>query len=387
MLPSIPKLLCVVGARPNFVKIAPLLNLLKLSHPPVNVILVHTGQHFDYTLNQQLFSSLGISAPKHQLKLDYHSEVSQFSDIMIKFESVINEEKPNAILVVGDVNSTLSCALTASKKNIPLIHIESGLRSFDKNMPEEINRILTDQLSDLLFTTELSANINLQNEGIESNKVHFVGNIMIDSLLQNLDKSIHYTQTLSKYSVNKSNIKYILVTLHRKELLNNDIKIKQIILELKKISEDFEIIIPLHPRTHEKLKKLDLYNELNDFAIILPPVDYLEMLGLIKDSTIILTDSGGLQEEATILKKPCITLRDNTERPVTVSEGTNRVLGNNIKLLPALIKTALSSDMPKKIPTYWDGHTAARIMSILVPWLYEIYNIAERKYDKECIKY
>ena len=371
---SLPHILCVVGARPNFMKIAPIMRALNEFKSELTVSLIHTGQHYDVAMNQQYFEALGIPKPDVNLEVGSGSHATQTAEVMRRFEPILDEKPPSAILVVGDVNSTLACALVATKKGIPVIHVEAGLRSFDRSMPEEINRILTDQISDLLFTTERSGQENLLREGIAASRIQFVGNVMIDTLRHNLERAIAVNQILlnaGKVMPAISHTQYAVLTLHRPSNVD-DPKTLQILLEtIRKISVRLPVIFPLHPRTHEKIEKFGLGAMLDVPEILqLPPMGYLEMLGLLKGARLVLTDSGGIQEETTALGVPCITLRNNTERPVTVEEGTNTIAGQDpVKILEIFEGIMHNGGKVGKIPEYWDGQASKRIALAIRGWL------------------
>ena len=327
------KILCVVGARPNFMKIAPIMAALR-GNNQLQPILVHTGQHYDVAMNQQFFEQLGIPRPDVDLEVGSASHAQQTAEIMRRFEPIVDTEKPNAVLVVGDVNSTIACALVAAKKQVSVIHVEAGLRSYDRAMPEEINRVLTDQLSDLLFTTERKALDNLAKEGVDSNKVHFVGNVMIDTLRANLSQSVPPEKTISKAEDPDIFLKnpngYGVLTLHRPSNVDDPEILHNLLQTLLDLSKDLPLIFPIHPRTKSVINKAGLDHLLNTPNILqLSPLGYLEMLGLMAEAKLVLTDSGGLQEETTALGVPCITLRTNTERPITAEQGTNTVVGTD----------------------------------------------------------
>ncbi|MBS1148157.1 MAG: UDP-N-acetylglucosamine 2-epimerase [Proteobacteria bacterium] len=318
------QVLCVAGARPNFMKIAPV--MAALAETGIAAQLLHTGQHYDAAMSDGFFADLGIPRPDHHLEVGSGSHAVQTAEVMKRFEPVLESVQPQAVLVVGDVNSTIACALVAAKRGVRVIHVEAGLRSYDRSMPEEINRVLTDQISDLLFTTEKSALANLQREGIDPSRVEFVGNVMIDTLYRNLERAVPSSQTLGA-------------------------------------------VLPLHPRTRGNIEKFGLTARLEALRI-LPPLGYLDMLGLMRDAKLVLTDSGGIQEETTALGVPCLTLRDNTERPITLTEGTNTLVGAD----PAAIRAAFEAVMASGgragcIPEYWDGRAAMRIAHTLKGWL------------------
>ena len=368
-----PKLMCVVGARPNFMKIAPIISSLQ-HHSTMTPYLVHTGQHYDAAMKDAFFDQLGIPKPDVDLEVGSGSHAVQTAQIMQRFEPVLDKENPLAVLVVGDVNSTIACGLVAVKKHVPVIHVEAGLRSFDRMMPEEINRVLTDQVSDLLFTTEQAAKMNLLREGIDEDKIHFVGNVMIDALLNNVEKAVPAATTLNRYNV--ENISdYGVLTLHRPANVDNPNVLKGLLDTLIEISQQLPIIFPLHPRTKGKIESFGLENALTQANIIItPPLGYLEMLGLVKSAKLVLTDSGGLQEETTALGVPCVTLRENTERPITVTEGTNTIVGSDPDKIHTCVADILSTGGKcGRIPALWDGRAAERIVKIIEETMLEAY--------------
>ncbi len=314
----------IVGTRPNFIKIASLVKELKISK--VKFKIIHTGQHYDYKLSKQFFEELNIPEPDINLNVGSGSHAIQTANIMIKFERHLLIDYPSLVIVVGDVNSTLACALTAKKLNIKIAHIEAGLRSFDMTMPEEINRILTDHISDYLFISESSGVINLYREGLyEDREVHFVGNIMIDSIVNNFDKI--------KNVKNEEKDSYMVVTFHRPKNVDDKKDLLNVVKLLEKMQKQIKIIFPIHPRTFKVLKKYNLFERLysKKNIKIIEPSGYITFLNLILNSKLVLTDSGGIQEECSFLGIPVITFRDSTERPVTVKKGTNVVVGRNSK--------------------------------------------------------
>ncbi|CAB1276771.1 UDP-N-acetylglucosamine 2-epimerase [Candidatus Nitrosacidococcus tergens] len=364
--------MCIVGARPNFIKIAPIMAAL---NGVVPLILVHTGQHYDSTMQELFFQQLGIPKPDINLEVGSASHGLQTGTIMQRFEPIIDEINPSLVLVVGDVNSTIACALVAAKKQIPIAHVEAGLRSFDRSMPEEINRVLTDQISDLLFTTERSAKENLLREGIDEKRIHFVGNVMIDSLQIHRLKAVSPAETLKNLNIEiplllkEFDKNYAVLTLHRPANVDNPSVLKDILLLIQNISEQIPIIFPLHPRTSAMLKKNGLLETLGQSSNIIctPPAGYLEMLGLMDKAKLVLTDSGGIQEETTALGVPCITLRDNTERPITVEKGTNTIVGIDPSRVMAAIRNVLTTGGKiGRIPELWDGRAAFRIKEVLL---------------------
>ena len=368
-----PKILCVVGARPNFMKIAPIMHAL--ANSPLQVRLVHTGQHYDEAMKHQFFNQLGIPRPDMDLEVGSGSHAVQTAEVMRRFEPVVDAEQPNAVLVVGDVNSTIACALVASKKGIPVIHVEAGLRSYDRTMPEEINRILTDQISDVLFTTERSARDNLLREGIADDRIHFVGNVMIDTLLCHVKQAVAVEQVLSGLEnaplFLQSTTGYGVVTLHRPSNVDDPIVLERLLVTLRGISERLPLIFPVHPRTESRIKALGLESLMFTPRIQrLPPQGYLEMLGLMSHARLVLTDSGGIQEETTALGVPCITLRESTERPITAEQGTNTIVGTDpVKILFAVNEVLSKGGKAGQVPELWDGHAAQRIAVILEKWL------------------
>lgn len=363
-------LVCVVGARPNFMKMAPIIRQLQNVNHLIKPYLVHTGQHYDQAMKDTFFQQLGIPEPDKDLGVGSGSHAVQTANIMLQFEPVLDEIKPFAVLVVGDVNSTIACGLVAVKKQIPLIHVEAGLRSYDREMPEEINRILTDQLSDLLLTTERAATDNLQKEGISVDRICFTGNVMIDSLLSNCQQASPVLTTLQNYgcTVDIQAKNYALLTLHRPSNVDDADTLARLIGVIGDVSQKLPVIFPVHPRTQQKITQAGLLDKLPaDRVIMLPPVSYLEMLGLMQSAQLVLTDSGGLQEETTALGVPCITLRENTERPITVTEGTNTIVGTDAAKIMQCVDDILSSGGKSgRIPEYWDGQAAQRIVAEIV---------------------
>ena len=352
-------IIVVVGARPNFMKMAPLYSELKKRN--LNTLLVHTGQHYDQNMSNIFFEELGMPKPDIYLGVGSETHAKQTAKIMIDFERVCIENKPQRVIVAGDVNSTIACALVATKLNIPVDHVEAGLRSFDNGMPEEINRILTDRISSLLFTPSKDANTNLINEGINPDSIKLTGNIMIDSLVSNIEK-------INGKILKKLNIKekqYALVTLHRPSNVDEKNILVGIISALNIISEKIPVVFPLHPRTKNKMKEFNIQNN-KTRIIFTEPLGYLDFLSLTKNAKLVLTDSGGIQEETTALGIPCLTLRNNTERPITVKEGTNKIIGNTKSKIIEEFNYILSNERQSyKIPKLWDGKTAKRIADII----------------------
>jgi UDP-N-acetylglucosamine 2-epimerase (non-hydrolysing) len=343
-------------------KIAPLIK--EFQKEKINFKLIHTGQHYDYNMSKVFFDDLGIPEPDIHLNVGSASHAVQTANIMIEFEKIIIKEEPSLVVVVGDVNSTIACALVAKKLHIKIAHIEAGLRSFDMNMPEEINRLLTDQISDFLFTTEKSAALNLKREGISVDKIFFVGNVMIDTVITNLEKA-KKLKLLDKYNLKKND--YALITLHRPSNVDTKENLEKMLNILNFLQERVKVFFPIHPRTKKNLEKFDLENNIKDLNIVLSnPIGYLEFLNLMTNSRLILTDSGGIQEEASYLKVPILTAREGTERPITVDEGTNTIIGNDLAKAKKYIEEIIANKYKRgKNIEKWDGQTAKRIVGII----------------------
>jgi UDP-N-acetylglucosamine 2-epimerase (non-hydrolysing) len=348
-------------------KIAPLMAAIRTPDSGLQATLVHTGQHYDEAMNDQFFSDLGIPAPDINLEVGSGSHAVQTADIMRRFEPVVDSEQPAAVLVVGDVNSTIACALVASKKGIPVIHVEAGLRSFDRTMPEEINRVLTDQISDLLFITETLARDNLQREGVAAERIHFVGNVMIDTLHHNLARAIPAHETLAPEAYDA----FAVLTLHRPSNVDDAEVLRKLLETVAEISQKIPVVFPLHPRTRKQIELHGLNALIEGPNLkVLPPLGYLQLLGLMRAARLFLTDSGGIQEETTALGVPCITLRHNTERPITVEAGTNTIVGQDRQRILAAVQEVLEGGgKAGRIPEYWDGQASQRIVTIMRTWL------------------
>lgn len=413
----------IVGARPNFMKIAPLVKAIKEHNqtgisPHLDQVIVHTGQHYDENMSELFFNQLGLPKPDINLEVGSASQAVQTAEIMVRFEKVLLQYQPDAIIVVGDVNSTIACTLVASKIQYPasnsqlvtcnlkrrkplIVHVEAGLRSFDRTMPEEINRILTDQLSDLLFTTEEDANENLKREGISSEKIFFVGNVMIDSLFQHLEKA-KKSDILNRLGLIDQRLRtsnqglstrdyalstpYAVLTLHRPSNVDHKETFLNILEALKEISKKIPIIFPAHPRTQNRIKQFSLENyfinpSTRDYGLstkhsciyCIEPLGYLDFLWLMANARLVLTDSGGIQEETTVLGIPCVTIRENTERPITVKMGTNIVAGTQKENIISAAFSQLNKPYQPYKPNnatnpipLWDGQAAKRIVDILV---------------------
>jgi len=366
-------ILCVVGARPNFMKIAPVIRALKSATPPLPVRLVHTGQHYDPQMNSQYFRALGIPDPDINLEVGSASHAVQTAEILLRFEPVLDREQPAAVLVVGDVNSTFACALVAAKKSVAVIHVEAGLRSFDRAMPEEINRVLTDQISDLLFTTEKSARENLVREGIPESRIHFVGNVMIDTLRQSLKEAVPAALTMSQHGApaDWGKAGFAVLTLHRPSNVDDPGTLRALLGAIVEVSRRLPVAFAVHPRTRAKIEQHGLGPLLRAQSMLcVPPLGYLEMLGLMQSARLVLTDSGGIQEETTALGIPCITLRENTERPITVDQGTNTVVGSSpAHILAAVDEILRTGGKAGRMPELWDGRASQRIAAVLREWL------------------
>lgn len=361
------KVLNIVGARPNFMKVAPIIRAMRRRPDEISQLLVHTGQHYDDSMSGSFFRDLEIAAPDIHLNVGSGTHAGQTARIMLGFEPVLTEHRPDWIVVVGDVNSTLACALVASKVGVRTAHVEAGLRSFDRTMPEEINRVLTDRLSDLLLTPSRDADANLIREGIDTHRIYRVGNVMIDTLYQQLERS-RTSPVLDRLELQPG--EFAVLTLHRPVNVDNAASLERIFSALDDVSRMVRIVFPVHPRTRARI---------DEFGITMPsgirmiePLGYLDFLRLWSNSKMVLTDSGGIQEETTALGVPCLTLREHTERPITIQEGTNRLVGTD----PEKIVSSASEIMarregaPSRAPELWDGHSAERVVDALLTFHY-----------------
>ncbi len=365
------KVINVAGARPNFMKIAPLMEAWK-TFPGVEALLVHTGQHYDEKMSDLFFRQLGIPEPDYNLEVGSASHAVQTADVMVRFEELCLKLKPDLILVVGDVNSTVACSLVAAKLQIKIAHVEAGLRSNDRAMPEEVNRLVTDVLSDFLFTTSPDADENLISEGIAKEKIFFTGNVMIDTLLK-FRKEAESEASSFPYLKPKS---FALATLHRPSNVDNKEKLAEILSAFEEIGKDMPVIFALHPRTLKQIKHFGLGGTWKTFRqdkpaepgiLTAPPFGYLQFMYLTGNAGVVLTDSGGIQEETTVLHVPCLTLRENTERPVTITSGTNQlVIPSKKNILKAYQKVKEHRIDTSRMPEKWDGNAAMRICSLLV---------------------
>ncbi len=356
-------------------KMAPLINAFGRHSTLPAALLVHTGQHYDPEMNSKLFQDLQLPRPDLNLEVGSGSHALQTAEIMRRFEPVIDAQRPSCVVVVGDVNSTLACSLVASKKQVPVVHVEAGLRSFDRTMPEEINRVLTDQISDLLYTTERSAHDNLLREGVSRERIHFAGNLMIDSLLAHRERAVPPIDILRRAGIPEARLErwgtFGAVTLHRPSNVDDPEILRTLLRTLRTVSEQLPLVCPLHPRTRGNIERFALQSLIDsENLLILPPQGYLEMLGLMADATLVLTDSGGIQEETTALGVPCLTLRDNTERPITVEHGTNTVVGRDHDTIVATVENILRTGGKRgRLPELWDGRAGERIADHLAGWL------------------
>ena len=372
---TLGSVMCVVGARPNYMKMAPLIRALRGDPAAPRTTLVHTGQHYDVAMNDRLFADLKLGAPDVNLDVGSGTHAQQTAEIMRRFEPVIDAASPSCVVVVGDVNSTLACSLVAIKKGVPIVHVEAGLRSFDRTMPEEINRLLTDQICDVLYTTERSAADNLRREGVRMERVHFVGNVMIDSLRVSLPHAVPPRAVLASNGLSTALVgegsRFGLVTLHRPSNVDEQGSLAEALAILGDVSRELPLVWPMHPRTRANIERFGLWRLIDAKRLIaLPPQGYLETLGLIKDATLVITDSGGIQEETTALGVPCLTMRENTERPVTVDEGTNVLVGRKRALVRRCVEEILVGGGKRgRVPELWDGHASERIANHLTSWL------------------
>lgn len=365
------KIHLIVGARPNFMKIAPLYREFQKYEKEFELKLIHTGQHYDEKMSKFFFNDLQMPQPDEYLGVGSGSHGQQTGRIMCEYETILMKNSPDIVIVAGDVNSTTACALDAVKLNIPVAHLEAGLRSYDRSMPEEINRVVTDAISDYLLIPSTDARQNLINEGIPREKIYFVGNIMIDSLTGFMDKA-EKSPILEQLRLSKN--EYILVTLHRPGNVDNYESLSKILTSLHRISQEIKVVFPVHPRTMKNMRNLDSTEvrcKGNDRLLLTEPLGYYDFIKMQMNACVIITDSGGVQEESTYLKIPCMTLRPNTERPITITEGTNRLVQLDVEEIVEttrkIVSEVHSSDNPymkRKVPELWDGKTAGRIVEV-----------------------
>jgi UDP-N-acetylglucosamine 2-epimerase (non-hydrolysing) len=365
----------VVGARPNYMKMAPLVRALAARGSLPGVVLVHTGQHYDLAMNDRLFHDLELPTPDLNLAVGSGSHAVQTAEVLKRFDAVVDDLSPSCVIVVGDVNSTLACSLVAAKRHVPVAHVEAGLRSFDRCMPEEINRLLTDQIADILYTTERRAETNLRREGVDAERIAFVGNVMIDSLLHFRSRAVAPARTVAAAGVDPACLAgatgYGVVTLHRPSNVDNVDALFEALELLRRVATRVPLIWPVHPRTRANIDRFGLAATIRDARVtLLEPVGYLEMLGLMAEARLVLTDSGGIQEETTALAVPCLTMRENTERPITVDEGTNTLVGRDVARTLSCVDDILRSGAKRRrVPELWDGNAAPRIAAHLEVWL------------------
>jgi UDP-N-acetylglucosamine 2-epimerase (non-hydrolysing) len=372
---GVAPVLCVVGARPNFMKMAPILRAFAALRPRLPALLVHTGQHYDAAMSDQVFADLKLPKPDINLEVGSGTHAVQTAEVMRRFEPLIDAHAPSCVVVVGDVNSTLACSLVAAKRGVAVVHVEAGLRSFDRAMPEEINRVLTDQVADLLYTTERSAEANLVREGIAPARIRFVGNVMIDSLVANRAGAVAPAATLQRAGADAKLLDaprgYGVVTLHRPSNVDDPATLEALLRVLLDVAARLPLVFALHPRTRASIDRSGLSRLLAEAPVaMLPPQGYLEMLGLMAGATMVLTDSGGIQEETTALGIPCLTLRENTERPITIDEGTNTLVARDRDAILRAVDDILATGGKRgRVPEGWDGHAAERIAADLSAWL------------------
>ncbi len=364
-MPTPLKIINIVGARPNLPKIAPLMREMQ-RHPEIDAILVHTGQHYDAARSDIFFRQMGIPTPQVNLEVGSGSHAVQTAEVLKRIEPVLLQHQPDLVLVVGDVNSTIAVSLAAVKLGIPIAHVEAGLRSFDRSMPEEINRILTDALADYLFVTEEDAIVHLLKEGRPRESIYLVGNVMIDSLR-------HFLPIAQKSSIGDDLAlknggawhRFAVLTLHRPSNVDSTEKLAELLGATDAIAAQIPVIFPVHPRTQQHLTQAGI--KTHSQLKLIPPVGYLDFLCLLSNATLVLSDSGGIQEETTALGVPCLTLRENTERPITITEGTNQLIGTDpAKILAAAQEVLAGKSKPGRIPPFWDGHAAERIVEVLL---------------------
>jgi UDP-N-acetylglucosamine 2-epimerase (non-hydrolysing) len=359
------KVINVVGARPNFMKVAPMVVAMKRREREFAPLLVHTGQHYDADMSDAFFRDLNLPEPDIHLGVGSAPREEQIAVIQQRFAPVVDREKPNWIIVVGDVNSTLACAIVGKQSGTKVAHIEAGLRSYDSSMPEEANRVETDRIADLLFTPSVEADANLRAEGISPDRIRLVGNIMIDSLYEHLDRS---RQSPIRHQLDLTEKSYAVLTLHRPTNVDDPVVFSRVLAAVERLSEKLPVIFPVHPRTRKTIAALGLGERIAKMKglRLIEPLGYLDFLSLYSGARLVLTDSGGIQEETTVLGIPCLTLRKNTERPLTVSLGTNRIVGTDTKTIVSEAFAALerAPKPPVAIPL-WDGHTADRILNAL----------------------
>ena len=353
----------IAGARPNFMKVAPLIHAARAC-PDIDSTLVHTGQHYDEHMSAQFFRDLDLPEPDQHLEVGSGSHAVQTARVMTAFDKTLDDHPTDIVVVVGDVNSTIACALVATKRGVKVAHVEAGLRSRDRRMPEEINRILTDQISDYLFTTERDAAANLRAEGVSDDKIFFVGNVMIDTLLKHRVFARDRATVLSTLGITAR--QYAVCTLHRPSNVDTAESATRTLNAVSALAERLKVVLPLHPRSAKQFQQFGLLDQLRSAATVVEPLGYLEFLALLDHARLVLTDSGGIQEETTVLGVPCLTFRENTERPITITNGTNRVVGLDPRRVADAVDDILTAAAPAhRVPELWDGHAAERIIATL----------------------
>jgi len=358
------RVLHIVGARPNFMKVAPIMAQMSKYPSVFDQFLVHTGQHYDERMSAVFFEELGLPRPSDYLNVGSGSHAEQTARVMLAFERVVLQHKPALVVVVGDVNSTVACSLVCAKLGIPVAHVEAGLRSGDRTMPEEINRIVTDQLAELLFTPSRDADCNLRKEGIDTERIHFVGNVMIDTLVKLLPTA---RERNTAGGLGLQTGEYVLATIHRPSNVDDSGTLAAIMEALREIAAVKPVLFPVHPRTRQRLEAMA--GRATEAIRLIEPQSYLDFVSLTLNARMVITDSGGVQEETTFLGVPCLTLRHNTERPVTLTHGSNRLVPRGPDGLVSAFHSALDEDeRPVGVPEYWDGQSAARIVSVLLQW-------------------
>jgi UDP-N-acetylglucosamine 2-epimerase (non-hydrolysing) len=357
------RLTFIAGARPNFMKVAPLMEAARRS-AGLQPRLVHTGQHYDDHMSAQFFRDLQMPQPDTHLEVGSANHAIQTARIMTAFDAALDEQPTDVVVVVGDVNSTIACALVAVKRGIPVAHVEAGLRSYDRTMPEEINRIVTDRISDYLFTTERDAGDTLKSEGTPDDRIFFVGNVMIDTLLKHRAIAREHATIVSRVGAKVKD--YAVCTLHRPSNVDTREAATRTLAAVSELAKRLKVVLPLHPRTRRQLSDFGMLADLEAMATLLEPLGYLDFLALLDNARVVLTDSGGIQEETTVLGVPCLTFRENTERPITITHGTNTLTGlDPSRVAVELDRILASRDAELRIPELWDGHAAERIIDIL----------------------
>ena len=360
---AVKQVTVIAGARPNFMKVAPIIHEAR-KWPDLKIQLVHTGQHYDSRMSAQFFKDLDLPEPDLHLEVGSASHAVQTARVMTAFDKTLDEHPTDIVLVVGDVNSTIACALVATKRGVKVAHVEAGLRSRDRGMPEEINRILTDQISDYLFTTERDAAANLRAEGISDDKIFFVGNVMIDTLLKHRVFARERATVLTTLGITAR--EYAVCTLHRPSNVDSAESAARTLDAVSQLARRLKVVLPLHPRSTKQFEHFGLLEPLRAAAMVIEPLGYLDFLALLDRARLVLTDSGGIQEETTVLGVPCLTFRENTERPITVTNGTNRVVGLDPERVARAVDEIMSSAAPPhRVPELWDGHAAERIIATL----------------------